>query len=217
MQGDRIIVVVQKIRSLGDSSSGGATGVAGANRVKRGDIKHAIVVRTAKKLQRKDGMVIRFDDNACALIGKNGEPIGTRINGRFALILPCLRPIFDLYSTFYAIRLVFDCPSEHVSTSGLMLSQESLARNFEIGSGRRSCHSQECMHRMRFNYQTRASPLFPRIFGFLKFPTFDNLSIILSDAVLPTTSHSPGIIARKMRNRPWSTVNPQQPTDYALH
>ncbi|MCJ1429236.1 hypothetical protein MMC29_007149 [Sticta canariensis] len=79
--GDRIIVVVQKIRSLGDNSPGGATGVVGGNRVKRGDIKHAVVVRTAKKLQRKDGMVIRFDDNACALIGKNGEPLGTRING----------------------------------------------------------------------------------------------------------------------------------------
>ncbi|MCJ1271935.1 hypothetical protein MMC22_011840 [Lobaria immixta] len=79
--GDRIIVVVQKTRSLGDNSPGGATATAGGNRVKRGDVKHAIVVRTAKKLQRKDGMVIRFDDNACALIGKNGEPIGTRING----------------------------------------------------------------------------------------------------------------------------------------
>lgn len=59
---------------------------AGANRVRRGDIAHAIVVRTKKKLQRKDGMVIRFDDNACALIGKNGEPLGTRINGRSASI-----------------------------------------------------------------------------------------------------------------------------------
>ena len=29
-------------------------------------------------------MVVRFDDNACALIGKNGEPLGTRINGGFS-------------------------------------------------------------------------------------------------------------------------------------
>ena len=56
-------------------------GAAAANKVRRGDVRHAIVVRTAKKLQRKDGMVVRFDDNACALIGKNGEPLGTRING----------------------------------------------------------------------------------------------------------------------------------------
>ncbi len=61
-------------------------GAATVNKVRRGDIRHAIVVRTAKKVQRKDGMVVRFDDNACALIGKNGEPLGTRINGKALLI-----------------------------------------------------------------------------------------------------------------------------------
>jgi len=39
------------------------------------------VVRTAKKLQRPDGSVVKFDDNACVLINKAGEPIGTRLNG----------------------------------------------------------------------------------------------------------------------------------------
>lgn len=81
--GDRIIVVVQKARTAGENSPGGATSIAAANKVRRGDIRHAVVVRTKKKLQRKDGMVVRFDDNACALIGKNGEPLGTRINGEF--------------------------------------------------------------------------------------------------------------------------------------
>ncbi|KAI4206312.1 MAG: hypothetical protein LQ346_001137 [Caloplaca aetnensis] len=79
--GDRIIVVVQKSRSLGETGPGGAGSVTAA-KVRRGDIRHAIVVRTAKKVQRPDGMVVKFDDNACALIGKNGEPIGTRINGK---------------------------------------------------------------------------------------------------------------------------------------
>ncbi|KAM0796103.1 50S ribosomal protein L14 [Usnea florida] len=78
--GDRIIVVVQKSRSMGDGGPG-STSAAAANRVRRGDIRHAIIVRTAKKYQRKDGMVVKFEDNACALIGKNGEPLGTRING----------------------------------------------------------------------------------------------------------------------------------------
>ncbi len=59
--------------------------MAAVNKVRRGDIRHAVVVRTTKKLQRKDGMVVRFDDNACALIGKNGEPLGTRINGESIL------------------------------------------------------------------------------------------------------------------------------------
>lgn len=82
MLGDRIIVVVQKARGLGENN---ANSVAAVNKVRRGDIKHAVVVRTVKKLQRKDGMVVRFDDNACALIGKNGEPLGTRINGMSTL------------------------------------------------------------------------------------------------------------------------------------
>ena len=50
-------------------------------KVKRGDIRHAIVVRTKQRVQRRDGSVIRFDDNACVLINKAGDPIGSRING----------------------------------------------------------------------------------------------------------------------------------------
>lgn len=39
------------------------------------------MVRTVKKYQRPDGSVVKFDDNACVLINKAGEPIGTRLNG----------------------------------------------------------------------------------------------------------------------------------------
>lgn len=85
--GDRIIVVVQKTHQIKQTQGGTSQGVSAINRVRRGDIRHAVVVRTKKKLQRPDGMVIRFDDNACALIGKNGEPIGTRINGEQQSVL----------------------------------------------------------------------------------------------------------------------------------
>ena len=50
-------------------------------RVKKGEILQAVVVRTAKDIQRKDGTSIRFDNNAAVLINKQGEPIGTRIFG----------------------------------------------------------------------------------------------------------------------------------------
>lgn len=50
-------------------------------RVKKGDIHRAVIVRTAKALQRVDGSAIRFDRNAAVLINKQGEPIGTRIFG----------------------------------------------------------------------------------------------------------------------------------------
>jgi ribosomal protein L14 len=71
--GDRIIVVVQKQRSFGAESGPGSSGLGITNKVRRGDIRHAVVVR-AKEVQRKDGSLIRFDDNACVLINKTGDP-----------------------------------------------------------------------------------------------------------------------------------------------
>jgi large subunit ribosomal protein L14 len=50
-------------------------------RVKKGDVVQAVVVRTAKDINREDGTTIRFDNNAAVLINKQGEPIGTRIFG----------------------------------------------------------------------------------------------------------------------------------------
>ena len=50
-------------------------------RVKKGEILQAVVVRTAKDINRRDGTSIRFDKNAAVLITKQGEPIGTRIFG----------------------------------------------------------------------------------------------------------------------------------------
>ena len=86
--GDRIVVVVQKQRSFGpESGSGASVSTSAANKVRRGDIRHAVVVRTVKKYQRKDGSVVKFDDNACVLISKGGDPIGTRLNGTWSLCL----------------------------------------------------------------------------------------------------------------------------------
>lgn len=84
--GDRIIVVVQKQRNFSESGPGASVGTSAANKVRRGDLRHAVVVRTVKKLQREDGSVVKFDDNACVLINKAGEPIGTRLNGELGIL-----------------------------------------------------------------------------------------------------------------------------------
>ena len=76
--GDRIVVVVQKQRNFGPENS---TNSGIANKVRRGDIRHAVVVRARKEIQRPDGSLIKFDDNACVLVNKSGDPIGTRLNG----------------------------------------------------------------------------------------------------------------------------------------
>jgi large subunit ribosomal protein L14 len=53
--------------------------------VKKGDVVRAVVVRTTFPVQRPDGSVIRFDENAAVLVGdKEGNPRGTRIFGPVA-------------------------------------------------------------------------------------------------------------------------------------
>jgi len=51
------------------------------SRVKKGDIYHAVVVRTRKGVRRGDGSLIRFDSNAAVLLNPQLQPIGTRIFG----------------------------------------------------------------------------------------------------------------------------------------
>ena len=50
-------------------------------RVKKGDVRKAVVVRTAKEVRREDGTAIRFDRNAAVILNNQGEPVGTRIFG----------------------------------------------------------------------------------------------------------------------------------------
>lgn len=50
-------------------------------KVKKGEVARAVVVRTKKEINRPDGTLIRFDNNAAVLINQAGEPIGTRIFG----------------------------------------------------------------------------------------------------------------------------------------
>jgi large subunit ribosomal protein L14 len=65
--GDIIIGVVKKAIPRGQ--------------VKKSEIVQAVVVRTVNKINRGDGTVIRFDDNAAVIINKDGNPRATRIFG----------------------------------------------------------------------------------------------------------------------------------------
>ncbi len=53
-------------------------------KVKKGDVMKAVVVRTKKEINRKDGSYIRFDTNSAVLINAQSEPVGTRIFGPVA-------------------------------------------------------------------------------------------------------------------------------------
>ncbi len=50
-------------------------------KVKKGAVVKAVVVRTKKEVQRDNGSLIRFDDNAAVILDAKREPIGTRIFG----------------------------------------------------------------------------------------------------------------------------------------
>jgi len=52
--------------------------------VKKKAVERAVVVRTKKLTKRSDGSGIRFDDNACVIISKDGMPKGTRVFGPVA-------------------------------------------------------------------------------------------------------------------------------------
>ena len=54
------------------------------SKVKKGDVMKAVIVRTKKEINRKDGSYIRFDNNSAVLINNQNEPVGTRIFGPVA-------------------------------------------------------------------------------------------------------------------------------------
>lgn len=54
--------------------------------IKKGEKVRAVIVRTRKEQRRRNGVYIRFDDNAAVIIEsrKNPNPIGTRVFGPVA-------------------------------------------------------------------------------------------------------------------------------------
>lgn len=70
--------------SIGDTIIVSIKEAAPNGRVKKGEVKRAVVVRTKFAIKRPDGSVIRFDRNAAVLVNEQGEPIGTRIFGPVA-------------------------------------------------------------------------------------------------------------------------------------
>lgn len=68
--GDRIVCAVKKAIPHAD--------------IKQGDKVKAVIVRTKFPTRRPDGSYVRFDSNACVLIGDDGNPRGTRIFGAVA-------------------------------------------------------------------------------------------------------------------------------------
>ncbi len=71
----------RKYASVGDVIVVSVKEAIPRGRVKKGDVRKAVVVRTAKEVRRDDGTAIRFDGNAAVILNNANEPMGTRIFG----------------------------------------------------------------------------------------------------------------------------------------
>jgi large subunit ribosomal protein L14 len=68
--GDIVVVAVQQALPGG--------------KIKKGDVRKAVIVRTKYPIRREDGSYIRFDKNSVVILNPNSEPVGTRIFGPVA-------------------------------------------------------------------------------------------------------------------------------------
>lgn len=74
----------RRYASVGDLIIASVKAAIPNGKVKSGDVIRAVIVRTSKEVQRKDGSLIRFDKNAAVVLNSKNEPIGTRIFGPVA-------------------------------------------------------------------------------------------------------------------------------------
>lgn len=62
-------------------------GFVATAKVKPGQVVNALLIRARQNLDREDGRVIRFDDNAVVLLTNDFKPIGTKVFGPVPLEL----------------------------------------------------------------------------------------------------------------------------------
>lgn len=74
----------RRYASLGDVIVCTVKSAMPGGNAKKKEIVKAVIVRVKKDYRRKDGSIIKFDDNAVVLIDKNSLPRGTRIFGPVA-------------------------------------------------------------------------------------------------------------------------------------
>lgn len=83
--GDKIGAGYRRYGSVGDIVSVSVQDAIPNGTIKKGDVMHAVIVRTHKEIRRADGSYLRFDDNAAVIIDKDKkDPKATRIFGPVA-------------------------------------------------------------------------------------------------------------------------------------
>ena len=74
----------RKFAGIGDIVVATVKSAAPGGAVKKGEVVKAVIVRTKYGVNRENGSLIKFDDNACVIIKDDNSPRGTRIFGPVA-------------------------------------------------------------------------------------------------------------------------------------
>lgn len=74
----------RRTASLGDVIVASVRDAIPRGAIKKGEVVRAVIIRVKFPYRRRDGSVVRFDDNAACLIDEKGEPKGTRVFGPVA-------------------------------------------------------------------------------------------------------------------------------------
>ncbi|MGB0452325.1 MAG: 50S ribosomal protein L14 [Bacteriovoracaceae bacterium] len=72
------------IADLGDVIVVAVQSALPGGKIKKGDVRKAVIVRTVYPLKRPDGSTIKFDKNSVVILNPQNEPVGTRIFGPVA-------------------------------------------------------------------------------------------------------------------------------------
>jgi len=72
---------------VGDIIVGTVKDAIPSGEISRGQVVKGVIVRTKSPIRRKDGTVIRFDDNGIVLIDDKLQPRATRVFGPIAMEL----------------------------------------------------------------------------------------------------------------------------------
>jgi large subunit ribosomal protein L14 len=90
--GAKVVEIISVIGYKGRRRRQPASSIAGMIKavVKEGDVKirkqvvWAVIVRQKKEFRRRDGMRVKFEDNAAVLVDEEGTPRGTEVKGPIA-------------------------------------------------------------------------------------------------------------------------------------
>lgn len=74
----------RKYGYVGDVIVGSVKKLIPSSNLKKGEVVKGVIVRTKFPIKRKDGTVVKFDENSVVLIDKQGEPRGSRVFGPVA-------------------------------------------------------------------------------------------------------------------------------------